>query len=203
MPATLSVDAIPVPRKWNSLRWRSRNEFGLWWTVRVTRLGSENDPSSPPTYLGSESGTLLYDRPGVAERYEAHRHGGVSSPNFVMEEPALLAELGDVAGRDVLDLGCGDAALGAMLLQRGCASYPQVGTDLEISRVMLGRMGAVLQRLPVGSRADHRPKPRLAEIGVHVSPSRDDRSADLLDKSADDAVATGSVAHRLRHGRHQ
>jgi SAM-dependent methyltransferase len=40
-----------------------------------------------------------------------------------MEEPALLAELGDVAGLDVLDLGCGDAALGGMLLQQGCTSY--------------------------------------------------------------------------------
>jgi SAM-dependent methyltransferase len=81
---------------------------------------------------------LFYDRPGVAARYGVHRHGGVSSPNFVMEEPALLAELGDVAGLDVLDLGCGDAALGAMLLQQGCASY--LGVDGSQEMVTLARI---------------------------------------------------------------
>ena len=101
----------------------------------MTHSSSENGPSSPATYPGSESGALFYDRPGVAERYGAHRHGGVSSPNFVMEEPALLAELGDVAGLHVLDLGCGDAALGAMLLQQGCASYLGVdGSQAMVTR---------------------------------------------------------------------
>jgi hypothetical protein len=80
----------------------------------VTRPTSENGPSSPTTGYASESGALFYDRPGVAERYGAHRHSGVSSPNIVMEEPALLAELGDVAGLHVLDLGCGDAAASAV-----------------------------------------------------------------------------------------
>lgn len=39
---------------------------------------------------------------------------------------------------------------------------------------------------------------RLAEIGVHVSPSRDGRSVDLLGKS-DDPSATDSIARRRRH----
>lgn len=47
------------------------------------------------------------------------------------------------------------------------------------------------------------PKLWLAEIGVHASPSRDDRSADLLDKSADDPAATTSVARLWRHEGHQ
>ena len=102
---------------------------------------SENGQASPATHSGSESGALFYDRPGVAERYGVHRHGGVSSPNFVMEEPALLAELGDVAGLDVLDLGCGDAALGAMLLQQGSASY----LGIDGSREMVSRAQETLQ----------------------------------------------------------
>ncbi|MHA7290646.1 class I SAM-dependent methyltransferase [Arthrobacter sp. MDT3-24] len=77
----------------------------------------------------------------MAERYGVHRHSGVSSPNFVMEEPALLAELGDVAGLDVLDLGCGDAALGAMLLQQGSASY----LGIDGSREMVSRAEETLQ----------------------------------------------------------
>lgn len=113
----------------------------LWWTVRVTQPSSENGPSSPNIAPEAESGALFYDRPGVAERYGAHRHGGVSSPNFVMEEPALLAELGDVAGQDVLDLGCGDAALGAMLLQQGCTSY----LGIDGSQEMVARAAVTIQ----------------------------------------------------------
>lgn len=84
---------------------------------------------------------MFYDRPGVAERYGVHRHSGVSSPNFVMEEPALLAELGEVAGLHVLDLGCGDAALGAMLLEQGSASY----LGIDGSREMVSRAEETLQ----------------------------------------------------------
>ncbi|WP_396134430.1 class I SAM-dependent methyltransferase [Arthrobacter oryzae] len=58
-----------------------------------------------------------------------------------MEEPALLAELGDVAGLNVLDLGCGDAALGAMLLQQGCASY----LGIDGSQEMVTRAEVTLQ----------------------------------------------------------
>jgi SAM-dependent methyltransferase len=49
-----------------------------------------------------------------------------------MEEPALLAELGDVAGLHVVDLGCGDAAVGAMLMRQGCASYLGIDGSKEM-----------------------------------------------------------------------
>lgn len=68
-------------------------------------------------------GGAFYDLPGVLERYRAARPAGVSDPNRVMEEPALLAELGSVEGLRVVDLGCGDAALGRVLLRGGCARY--------------------------------------------------------------------------------
>jgi SAM-dependent methyltransferase len=66
-----------------------------------------------------------------------------------MEEPALMAELGSVAGLRVLDLGCGDAAIGRALLEAGCASY--VGIDgskrmVGAARASLaGSAGEVLQ----------------------------------------------------------
>ncbi len=68
----------------------------------------------------------FYDRPGVLERYR-EATAGVSDPQHVMEEPALLEEIGDPRGLRVVDLGCGDAAIGRTLLDAGCASY--LGVD--------------------------------------------------------------------------
>jgi SAM-dependent methyltransferase len=67
-------------------------------------------------------GGAFYDRPGVFERFR-EPHEGLSNPVVVMEEPALLDELGSVAGLRVLDLGCGDGALGRVLLEGRCRSY--------------------------------------------------------------------------------
>jgi SAM-dependent methyltransferase len=68
----------------------------------------------------------FYDRPGVLERYR-EATAGVSDPKDVMEEPALLEEIGDPRGLRVVDLGCGDAAIGRTLLEAGCARY--LGVD--------------------------------------------------------------------------
>ena len=72
-------------------------------------------------------GGSFYDAPGVLERYRERRPPGVSDPILVMEEPALLEALGSVERLRVLDLGCGDAALGRVLLSAGCACY--LGVD--------------------------------------------------------------------------
>ncbi|GGT47602.1 methyltransferase [Nonomuraea spiralis] len=56
------------------------------------------------------------------------------SPNHVMEEPALLDELGLVTGLRVLDLGCGDAAIGRTLLAAGCRSYLGIDGSTEMTR---------------------------------------------------------------------
>ena len=67
-------------------------------------------------------GGLFYDDETVFSRYSAHRNWA-ANPNIVMEEPALLRMVGDVTGARVIDLGCGDAALGRTLLEAGCLSY--------------------------------------------------------------------------------
>lgn len=59
------------------------------------------------------------------------------SPNHVMEEPAVLAEIGDPAGLRILDLGCGDGRFGLGLLAAGCASY--VGIDGSAAMVSHAR----------------------------------------------------------------
>jgi hypothetical protein len=61
-----------------------------------------------------------------------------------MEEPALLEALGSVAGRRVVDLGCGDAALGRVLLRGGCARY----LGLDGSERMVAAAEATLRGTP-------------------------------------------------------
>jgi SAM-dependent methyltransferase len=70
-----------------------------------------------------EHGGSVYDHPEVFERYVRKRDASAFDPNHVMEEPAVLAELGDPIGRRVVDLGCGDGAFGAILLAAGAAGY--------------------------------------------------------------------------------
>ena len=67
----------------------------------------------------------FYDQPGVFEHYNEPPEG--SDPTLVMEEPAVLEELGSPADLRVLDLGCGDASFGRRLLDDGCRSY--LGVD--------------------------------------------------------------------------
>ncbi|MFI7132970.1 class I SAM-dependent methyltransferase [Nonomuraea sp. NPDC050153] len=85
---------------------------------------------------GNKRGGSFYDAAQVAARYLGHRHSGVSSPNHVMEEPAFLEELGEVTGLRVLDLGCGDAAIGQVVLDAGCRSY--LGLDGSAAMVEAG-----------------------------------------------------------------
>ncbi len=61
------------------------------------------------------------------DQYLSHRHRPVASPNLVMEEPAFLAAVGSLAGRRVLDLGCGDGNFGRHCAAAGCTSY--LGVD--------------------------------------------------------------------------
>src|SRR3954470_24890784 len=82
----------------------------------------------------------FYDRQGAAERYLRHRHGGPSSPNVVMEEPAFLARLGTVAGRRILDLGCGDGSFGAWAMDAGVEFYRGVDASAEMTRIALARL---------------------------------------------------------------
>lgn len=79
-------------------------------------------------------GGSFYDRPGVLSRYTAATPG-ISDPKATMEWPALRDVLGDVAGARALDLGCGDAAVAAWLLEHGAASYLGVDGSAEMVRL--------------------------------------------------------------------
>jgi len=80
-------------------------------------------------------GGAFYDDPTVLGDYLTHRHAAVDSPNLVMEEPAFLAEAGDLAGRRILDLGCGDGSFGLQAYERGCRAYTGVdGSSMMVDR---------------------------------------------------------------------
>ncbi len=85
----------------------------------------------------------FYDDGAVYERYRRHREW-VDNPNRTMEEPAVLQEIGDAAGLHVLDLGCGDAAIGRTLLAAGCANYH----GLDASTRMVDAARAMLRGTP-------------------------------------------------------
>jgi hypothetical protein len=62
----------------------------------------------------------FFDDPAVRTALRRERK---SDPVHVMEEPALLEVLGEPRGLRILDLGCGEAALGRSLLAAGARSY--------------------------------------------------------------------------------
>jgi 2-polyprenyl-3-methyl-5-hydroxy-6-metoxy-1,4-benzoquinol methylase len=64
------------------------------------------------------AGHLRIRRSGVFARYQQMRQRG-TGPSEDLEQPALTRLLTAVAGRDVLDIGCGDGALARSLASRG------------------------------------------------------------------------------------
>ncbi|MGK2947937.1 MAG: class I SAM-dependent methyltransferase [Acidimicrobiales bacterium] len=90
------------------------------------------------------AGGAFYDESVTAE-YLAHRHGGIHSPNMVMEEPALLSAVGDIDGADLLDLGCGDGRFAEIALERGARSY--TGIDASPSMIDTARRSVTDERV--------------------------------------------------------
>ena len=88
-------------------------------------------------------GPDFYDDPEVFATYLARRRRP-DNPNDALEKPALFALLGDLTGRRVLDLGCGDAALGREVFARGGAGY----VGVEGSRNMAALAVTTLEDTP-------------------------------------------------------
>jgi SAM-dependent methyltransferase len=75
------------------------------------------------------SGPDFFDEDAVFETYmmgrQRRRHQ--DSPNDTLEKPILLELAGELSGKRILDLGCGDAAFGREVLEQGCHAY--LGVD--------------------------------------------------------------------------
>ena len=90
------------------------------------------------------------DYDSFAEAYSAANE--VSLLNAYYERPATLALAGDVAGRRILDAGCGSGPLFAALRDRGAVvtGFDKSAGMLELARRRLGN-GADLQVADLGS----------------------------------------------------
>jgi SAM-dependent methyltransferase len=78
----------------------------------------------------------FYDRDGVREEYLQHRQRP-DNPNDAIERPIFLELAGDLAGLDIIDLGCGDARFGREALEQGAHSY--LGIEVSESMATLAR----------------------------------------------------------------
>lgn len=67
-------------------------------------------------------GTDFFDDEANVAAYMAHRQWA-ANPNDTLEKPIVLELVGNVRGKHVLDLGCGDGLFGVELLHAGAASY--------------------------------------------------------------------------------
>jgi SAM-dependent methyltransferase len=96
-------------------------------------------------------GSAFFDDETVFAQYLQGRHR-TDSPNETLEKPVLLELLGDVAGLRVLDLGCGDAALGQDVLARGAHQYVGVegsGRMAELARQTLAGTTGEINHSPI------------------------------------------------------
>ncbi|HXU68698.1 MAG TPA: methyltransferase domain-containing protein [Polyangia bacterium] len=96
----------------------------------------------------SSDGPDFYDDAAVFATYMAHRERP-SNPNDTIEAPIVDELLGDVRGARVLDLGCGAAAFGRQLMERGAAAYTGVEASAKMAaaaRDALAGTGAVVEK---------------------------------------------------------
>ncbi|WP_019814204.1 class I SAM-dependent methyltransferase [Saccharomonospora saliphila] len=95
-------------------------------------------PTAPGNPVEPDPASRVNDYDGFAEAYAAENEAGIT--NAYYERPAVLALAGDVAGRRILDAGCGSGPLFAALRDRGA---DVTGVDasagmLELARRRLG-----------------------------------------------------------------
>src|SRR3954467_13167319 len=90
------------------------------------------------------------DYDSFAEAYSAETENNLV--NAYYERPAILDLAGDVAGRRILDAGCGSGPLSAALRDRGAivTGFDSSTKMLELARQRLGN-GAALHLADLGS----------------------------------------------------
>lgn len=145
------------------------------------------------------SGVAFYEDPGVHQRYLTAR-AVTDEPNRTMEEPHVLRFLGDVGQHDILDLGCGNAAIGPVLLAAGARSYVGVDGSRRMvdmaTRQLAGGAGTVHHRdlenwTPDGSRFDT----VLSRMALHYVEDLDRLLAAVRQACRDGGQLVFSVEH--------
>lgn len=77
-------------------------------------------------------GSSAYDQPDFLSNY-MKRRDRPDSPNNAIERPIIDELIGDVRDRAILDLGCGDAAFGKELLNKGAGFYTGVEGSVRMA----------------------------------------------------------------------
>src|SRR5215469_8892506 len=95
-------------------------------------------PPVPETSAGPEDPAVANDYDSFAEAYSAENEASLL--NAYYERPAMLALAGDVAGRRILDAGCGSGPLFEALRDRGAivTGIDKSAGMLELARRRLG-----------------------------------------------------------------
>ena len=88
--------------------------------------------------MGSDrsDGPDFYDAADRVDRYLQHHHDPERSPNLTIEQPAVLARVGDMLDLDVVDLGCGDAPFGTLAIDTGVARTEELTDPASCSIVL-------------------------------------------------------------------
>lgn len=68
-----------------------------------------------------QGGPALYDDEAVFATYLRHRQRSFT-PSDTLEKPVIIQLIGEIAGKRILELGCGDAAIGRELLRMEAAN---------------------------------------------------------------------------------
>ena len=95
-------------------------------------------PAVPETSAGPADPAVTNDYDSFAEAYSAENEASLL--NAYYERPAMLALAGDVAGRRILDAGCGSGPLSAALRDRGAivTGFDKSAAMVELARRRLG-----------------------------------------------------------------
>lgn len=91
-------------------------------------------------------GSSVYDEKDFLENY-LKRRGRKESPNNAIEKPIISELIGDVSGKNILDLGCGDGIFGAELMDAGAASFTGIEGSSEMAA--LAREATVQQGVQI------------------------------------------------------
>jgi ubiquinone/menaquinone biosynthesis C-methylase UbiE len=84
----------------------------------------------------NSKGSEFYDNDDNFNNYMERRQWEENA-NDTLEKPVILDLMGEVKGKRVLDLGCGDAKFGREILHKGCTQY--IGIDGSVNMIQAAR----------------------------------------------------------------
>ena len=79
-------------------------------------------------------GSDFFEDPDILKAYLSSRHRS-NSPNETLEKPIFLQLLGEVKGKLILDLGCGDGMFALELFEAGCRNYLGIDASKQMVRI--------------------------------------------------------------------